>query len=107
MLKFDPGEILSTKAAMDVVLNNKTNGQYYIQKHLKGDFGDIDSKQKRTNKENIILKSGEIISKYFLDNGAVLKIITDFENKATIFCVPNENYSYLAKNKKFQDAEEG
>jgi len=107
MFKFDPGDILSTKAAMEVVLNAKTNGQHYIQKHLKGNFGDVDSKQKRVNKENIASKFGEVISKYLLSNGTVLKIVTDFENKATIFCIPNEDYSYLIKNKRFSDAKEG
>jgi len=105
MFKFDPGDILSTKAAMGVVLNAKTNGQHYIQKHLKGNFGDVDSKQKRVNKENIASKFGEVISKYLLGNGTVLKIVTDFENKATVFCIPGEDYSYLTKNKKLPEEE--
>lgn len=101
MLKFDPGEILSTKAAMELVLKTKIIGQQYIQKHLKGNFGDVDFKQKKTNKDNIALKSGEVVSEYLLINGSILKIVTDFENKATVFCIPGEDYSYLAKNKKF------
>lgn len=107
MLKFDPGDILSTKAAMETVLKAKAAGQIYVQKHLKGNFGDIDCKQKKANKENIASKSGKIISKYLLSNGSMLKIVTDFENKTTIFCVPDEDYSYLAKNKKFEESKEG
>jgi len=103
MLKFDPGEILSTKAAMETVLKAKVVGQYYIQKHLKGDFGDAGCKQKKANKENITSKTGEIISEYILSNASVLKIVTDFENKVTVFCDPNEDYSYLAKNKTISD----
>jgi len=103
MLKFDPGEILSTKTAMELVLKTKIIGQQYIQKHLKGNFGDAGCKQRKINKKNISLKSGEVVSEYLLSNGSVLKIVTDFGNKATVFCVPNEDYSYLAKNKKFQE----
>jgi hypothetical protein len=102
-MKFDPGTILSTRKAMDIVLKAKTAGQPYIQRHLKGDFGDVDYYITKQNKESIENQSGCVLSRYVLNNGTSLGIITDFENKATAFCEPGEDCSYLLTFKKFEE----
>jgi hypothetical protein len=106
MIKFEPGTILSTKAAMNIVLKAKVAGKTYIQRHLKGDFGDIDYQLKKQNKVNMDIKKGKIESEYLLPNGSKLGIVTDFEKVVTIFYKPGEDYSYLAENKKLLDDNE-
>jgi hypothetical protein len=101
--KFDPGVILATKQARDIVFAAKTAGQAYSVRHLKGDFGDVDYKTRQQNKANITNKTGLVVSQYILSNGTKLQIITDFDNQATAFCGPDEDCSFLLKNKKLEE----
>lgn len=91
----DPGSIKSTKGAMELVLAAKTAGIPYIQRHLKGDFGDISYEQRKENKKNLESQTGKVVSEYLLDNGSRLSIVTDFDQKVTVFCLPGEDYSDL------------
>lgn len=91
----DPGSIRSTKGAMELVLDAKAAGIPYMQRHLKGDWGDVDYKQKKENKKNLESKTGKVISEYILSNGSRLSIVTDFDQKVTVFCLPGEDYSDL------------
>lgn len=91
----DPGSIRSTKGAMELVLAAKTAGIPYIQRHLKGDFGDISYEQKKENKKNLESKTGKVVSEYLLGNGSRLSIVTDFDQKVTVFCLPGEDYRDL------------
>lgn len=88
----DPGSIRSTKGAMELVLAAKTAGIPYMKRHLKGDFGDISYEQKKENKKNLESKTGKAISEYILSNGYRLSIVTDFDQKVTVFCLPGEDY---------------
>jgi hypothetical protein len=101
--KFDPGEVLSTKRAMDIILNAKTAGKPYIERHLKGDFGEVGYDISKQNKESIKNKSGYVLSRYILNNGSEICIVTDFENNATAFCETDEDCTYLLTFKKFEE----
>jgi hypothetical protein len=91
-VKFEPGTILSTIGAMNLVLEAKTAGKPYINRHVYGDFGDVDLKQKRQNKSVIEAKEGIIKSQYVLPNTKTLEIQTDLTRGFSMFCLPGEDY---------------
>jgi hypothetical protein len=94
----DPGTILSTVTAKDLVLAARVAGQTYLNRHVKGDFGDVDYGIKKQNKQNTENGAGKITSQYLLPNGKALAITTDQDKGATIFHLPGEDYSELYKH---------
>jgi hypothetical protein len=67
----------------------------YIQRHLKGDFGEASYEQKKQNKINLESKTGKIVSEYILGNSSRIQIVTEFDQAITVFCLPGEDYSDL------------
>ena len=92
---FSLGPIVSTPGALEAFARNNTNGLEYLQRHARGDWGDLCDEDKRVNKA--ALKSGaRLMSAYTLADGTRLWIITDAEiddqhnRQATTFLLPEE-----------------
>ena len=74
--KFDPGRVVMTPGAIEVLANNNALVSDYLVRHVTGDWGDLDESDKRLNDRD--LKRGmRLLSAYKLPKGDTIWIITD------------------------------
>jgi len=93
--KFHLGPIVATPGALEALKRNNMTGIELIKRHITGDWGDLDSEDKKAN-ENALKSGARILSAYTLGDGTKLWLITDAEidsehhRQATTFLLPEE-----------------
>jgi len=92
---FSLGPVVATPGALEALGRNQSTGLEYLQRHAKGDWGDLDDEDKAAN--DAALQSGaRLLSAYNLPDGTRLWIITDAEiddkhnRQATTFLLPED-----------------
>ena len=74
--KFDPGRVVMTPGAIEVLANNNALVSTYLVRHVTGDWGDLEPCDKRANDSD--LKVGRrVLSAYKLANSDTIWIVTD------------------------------
>ena len=84
---FKHGHIVSTPGAMALV-ENGVDLLVYLQRHLQGDWGDLDDEDKAEN-EFSVENGFRILSAYNTPEGR-LWIITEADRSVTTFLLPEE-----------------
>ncbi|MPL89233.1 hypothetical protein SDC9_35266 [bioreactor metagenome] len=94
---FNTGQIVATRGVHDLACENSEFAQFIqksLNRHVKGDWGDVDEEDKQTNDQ--ALKQGtRMLSAYnddrFPQNGAAtIWIITEADRSATTILFPDE-----------------
>jgi hypothetical protein len=94
---FHTGQIVATRGVYDLACQNPDFAQFIqksLNRHVKGDWGDVDEEDKQTNDYD--LKHGmRVLSAYnddrFPKNGiATIWIITEADRSATTILFPDE-----------------
>lgn len=92
---FSLGALVATPGALEALARNGSTGIEYLQKHAKGEWGDLCDEDREAN--DAALKSGaRILSAYTLGDGTKIWIITDAEiddrhnRQATTILLPGE-----------------
>jgi len=94
---FPTGTVVATRGVYDLAEENPDFGQFVqkcLNRHVKGDWGDVDEEDKQTN--NRALKRGDrLLSAYndasFPQRGvATIWIITEADRSATTILFPDE-----------------
>lgn len=86
--KFDLGQVLITPGAYEEL--NLMDAAYSLDRHAKGDFGEMCEEDKMLNDEAIVLGDGHIMSAYKDRNGIKFWIITEWDRSATTILLPSE-----------------
>ena len=87
---FQPGEIVSTPGALDALKAEGLSGIVLLQRHLRGDWGDICEEDRREN-ELSLAEGFRILSAYTLPRtGVKIWIITEADRSVTTFLLPEE-----------------
>ena len=94
---FNTGQIVATRGVYDLACQNLDFAQFIqksLNRHVKGDWGDVDAEDKETN--DYALKEGtRLLSAYnddrFPKNGiATIWIITEADRSTTTILFPDE-----------------
>lgn len=89
LVKFHPGQIVATPAALTVFEIAGQSPMGFLQRHVMGDWGDVDEHDRQENE--LSLQNGwRILSAYTLSNGTKIWIITEADRSATTFLLPEE-----------------
>jgi hypothetical protein len=88
-MRFSPGVIIATPAAVRACVKNKTDFESYLSRHVNGDWGDIDEEDKREN-EFAVGERLRIFSAYDLRDGTRLWVITEADRSSTCILLPSE-----------------
>lgn len=94
-ISFDLGQIVATPGALEALERVGRTPNEYLQRHIKGDWGDLDAEDKLANAQSLI-DGSRIMSSYFLPDETKLWIITDAEideqhhRQATTLLLPDE-----------------
>ena len=92
---FSLGALVATPGALEALGRNGSTGLEYLQKHARGEWGDLCDEDKRAN-EAALRTGARLLSAYRLADGAKIWIITDAEiddkhnRQATTILLPDE-----------------
>jgi hypothetical protein len=92
--KFNCGTVLSTPGALAAFEKSNQSPFEFLQRHLSGDWGDLDEEDKQAN-ELALIDGSRLLSAYRLKDGTKVWAITEAENEsghreATTFLLPEE-----------------
>jgi hypothetical protein len=86
---FPLGATLATPAALNVLEKAEITAGSLFDRHITGDWGDLDQDDKNSNDDAV--KSGaSIFSSYDLPTKATVWIITEADRSATTILLPSE-----------------
>ena len=87
--RFKPGMIVATQGVQALIESNTINPIRYLQRHLYGDWGDVDPEDWEANQS--ALEHGErLVSVYIISDELTLWIITEWDRSATTLLLPDE-----------------
>jgi hypothetical protein len=87
--KFSLGQILSTPAALEVIGKAGQDASFFLDRHLQGDWGDVDDEDKQAN-DDALIHGARLLSAYRTLRGKRLWIITEADRSATTLLLPEE-----------------
>ena len=87
--KFFPGVVVITPGALEAFQTTGEEIQLFLTRHLRGDWGDLDSHDRRENEYS--LRHGlRLLSAYALKDGTKIWVITEADRSATTILLPDE-----------------
>ena len=84
---FKYGQIIATPGAL-ILAENGVNLLKYVERHLSGDWGDLDDEDKAEN-DFSVMNRFRILSAYNTPSGR-LWVITEADRSVTTFLLPEE-----------------
>ncbi len=87
--KFDPGQIVATPGALAALQHAGASPLPYLQRHLSGDWGDVDPEDWQEN-EFSLTHGWRLLSAYTLPTGVKLWLITEADRSSTCVLLPEE-----------------
>lgn len=93
-LRFDLGQIVATPAALQALENSGESPSAFLQRHARGDWGDVGADDQRQN-DHAIADGSRVLSAYRTQLGVRLWIITEAADDggrrlATTLLLPEE-----------------
>jgi hypothetical protein len=89
IMRFNPGRIVATPGALNVLARNGDSGRAYLKRHANGDWGVIGDEDKAEN-EFAVGRRLRIMSAYLLTNGTKIWVITEADRSSTCILLPSE-----------------
>jgi hypothetical protein len=87
-VRFPPGRVVATPAALALLGRCSKDPSEYLDRHLSGDWGDLDAHDQREN-ERGIREGFRIFSAYDTPLGRIW-IITECDRSSTTILLPHE-----------------
>ena len=86
---FDLGQIVATPGALSALDAAHINAATLIDRHVSGDFGNLDAHDIAQN-HDAAMNGYRILSSYDLSTGATVWIITEWDRSVTTLLLPSE-----------------
>jgi hypothetical protein len=87
--KFSPGKLVTTAGALEALAESGQTPDFFLNKHLSGDWGDVDEEDRLWN-EQALRDGHRLLSAYTTLNGVRLWIITEADRSGTCILKPDE-----------------
>jgi hypothetical protein len=88
-IKFSPGSVVATPGALEAIRASGEEPLPFLQRHLAGDWGDVDEHDRRENELSLV-HGFRLLSAYTLNSGTKIWIITESDRSATTLLLPEE-----------------
>ncbi len=86
---FELGQIVATDSIATLMTNYEIDVYELLQRHAKGDWGDLDDTDKKSN-DRALRSDRMILSSYTLDSGKIIWIKTEHDRSVTTLMLPEE-----------------
>jgi hypothetical protein len=92
--KFHPGQIVATRGALEALARSGQTADFFLERHLQGDFGEVDSEDRSLN-DQALLDGSRLLSAYRTLKGEKIWIISeaagdDGKRASTCILLPDE-----------------
>jgi hypothetical protein len=87
--KFPLGQVVTTPGAQSAILEAGQVPIEFLQRHARGDWGDVCAEDKGLNDEALI-DGSRLLSVYKTKQGQRIWIITEADRSVTTFLLPSE-----------------
>lgn len=92
--KFDLGQVVATQGAIQALAESGMDASFFIDKHLRGDWGEVDADDQRAN-DQALLDGSRLLSSYRTLKGVELWVLTeavgdDGRRASTCITTPSE-----------------
>ena len=88
--KFRPGRTLATPGALEALREAGQQPAEFLDRHLGGDWGELDEHDSEINDRALASGEGRIVSAYRTSVGGKLWCITERDRSATTLTLPDE-----------------
>jgi hypothetical protein len=88
-VRFLPGRVVATPAALELLDRYGKTPSEYLDRHLAGDWGDLDAHDYREN-ERALKTGARLFSVYVVSPLNRLWIITESDRSSTCLLLPND-----------------
>lgn len=92
--KFHPGQVVATPGALDALAESGQDAAFFLDKHLRGDWGEVDADDQKAN-DTALLDGSRLLSSYRTLKGVELWVLTeaagdDGRRASTCITTPSE-----------------
>lgn len=88
-MRFELGKIVATPAALEVMTELEVSPVRLLDRHRKGDWGEVDAHDRRANEQ--ALKDGaRLLSSYKIAPGEKVWVITEADRSSTCILLPGD-----------------
>lgn len=88
-LRFKPGRIFATPAAVEVIADANVSVVSLLIRHIRGDWGDLAESDRQQNELSV--DAGlRILSSYVLPNQQTVWVITEWDRSSTTILLPGD-----------------
>lgn len=87
--RFSLGQVVGTHGAIDALNDADQDPNEFIQRHVRGDWGDLDEEDKQEN-EYSVENGFRILSAYHTSRNVKIWIITEADRSVTTLLLPSE-----------------
>jgi hypothetical protein len=88
-VRFPPGRVVATPAALELLGRYGKAPSEYLDRHLSGDWGDLDAHDRREN-ERALRTGARLFSAYAVSPLNTLWIITEADRSSTCLLLPED-----------------
>ena len=89
--KFSLGQVVATPAALDAISECGQTPAEFLDRHVSGDWGDLDDEDRRLNDEALV-DGGRIFSAYILSDGKTKVWLISEANRSSTACISPSEY---------------
>jgi hypothetical protein len=89
MRRFEPGVVVATPGALEVLGNLEVSPSELVERHAAGDWGDVPSEDARENEYSLV-HGLRLLSSYPLPGGERIWVITEADRSSTCLLLPGE-----------------
>ncbi len=87
--KFSHGQVVSTPAALDAIQQSGQTPEFFLDRHVKGDWGCVCGDDQKAN-DDALVHGTRLLSAYKTLKGVRVWIITEADRSATTILLPEE-----------------
>ena len=87
--KFPLGQLVATPGALRALQEAGQSPAFFLERHVAGDWGEIDEEDKRLNDEALV-NGDRLLSAFRTLRGARIWIITEADRSSTCCLLPSE-----------------
>lgn len=74
--KFDLGQVVATQGAIEALAESQQDGAFFLDKHVRGDWGEVDADDQKAN-DQALLDGSRLLSSYRTLRGVELWVLTE------------------------------
>jgi hypothetical protein len=87
--KFRLGRLVATPAALELIQGEGREPMEFVERHVKGDFGDL-SEHDRLANEAALVNGSRILSSYIVTGQERVWVLTEADRSATTLLLPSD-----------------